>query len=1057
MHTNHINRIKNASKKLITPSPQIRTTEQREQARLLISLIVATLVLLSVSAPIWLLTDPDATFASYLSIGLAVAIFSAYALSRSRYYRLGAGLLSLTILVTVIVAIFAAPGPLTSRTLALKYLIVAVMVSGFFLPKRFTAFIVVTSLTLISIFFFAPDVPRAFAFSYLIFFFVVTSLGAVNTTLGAHYKQKLAQSEARYRAVVETQTELVCRYLPDATLTFVNDAYCTYFNKTREELIGRNFLEFIPPAQREAARQHFLSLLREPRLVEYEHEVVLPNGETRWQAWVNYAIHDEAGKLLEFQGVGRDVTERKQQERALRQAQQRYYGLFEQGNDGVFIVSLDGRHLEVNRRGAQMLGYSVEEILNLRVGEISAEAEKSNEILQRMLRGEHVPVYERLLRRKDGTIIPVEINAELVRDPDGRPLHIQSVARDITARKAQEEQLRLQSAALQATANAILITDPQGIILWSNPAYTQLTGYSAAESLGKKQCELLRSGLQDEAYYQQVRATIAAGHTWQGKAVNRRKDGTLYTEEQTITPVKDANGRVTHLIAVKQDITEREQAEMALRESEARQRAMIEAIPDLIFRHSLDGTYLDYHAPNSYSLGFPPEVFMGKKIADLFPPELANLLFSTMQQAVASGQVATCEFDLPLPKGVRSFEVRMVPTGNDEIISIARDVTEIRQTRQELESAKMRLELTLEAARIAWWEVDLKTGRTTFDPRKIRLLGYDGEALPPNPIEKLTSSLHPDDYEQAAEMMQAITNGCQSNCAFDYRIRAADGRYLWFHDYATRVQGENGKTFIRGFSMDITERKQAEQRAFELALEKERTRLLVQFIQNASHEFRTPLAVINANAYLLTRLQDPEARAQKVKQIQQQVQRTNRLVEMLLTMTRLEDGITLAASPLDVGGVLASACYNITRTYQHKGKPIVPPSVNLPLVMGDAHYLTIALEQLLDNAYRFTPDEGAVYVAAGASDMHVWLEVSDSGPGISTENLPHVFKTFWRQDQAHSTPGFGLGLSIVQKIVEKHGGYVEVQSEPEKGSTFRIYLPRMTREATEPEMLTTRR
>ncbi len=1057
MRVKQTTRLQRLGEKLINPSPHLLSAEQHEQARLLTSSTTVILIFLIISVPIWLLIAPDTASTLNFSIGLAVAVFSAHALSHSRYYRLGAGLLSLTLLFMIIISVFVAPGPVTSRTLALKYLIIAVMVSGFFLSQRFTAVIVLASLAIIGALFFTPDLPQEVVFSQLIFFLVVISLGAVHTALNAHYKHKLAQSEARYRAIVETQTELVCRYLPDGTLTFVNDAYCNYFGKKREELLGCNFLELIPVAQREGAQQHIRSLLRELNVIkEYEHEVLLPTGETRWQAWVDRALCDEQGRVLEFQAVGRDVSERKRQERALLQAQQRYYGLFEQGNDAVFIVSLDGRHLEANRRAAQMLGYSVEELLNLRVGETSAEAEESNEILQCLLRGEHVPVYERLLRRKDGTVIPVEINAELVRDPDGRPLHIQSVVRDISMRKAQEEQLRLQSAALEAAANAILITDPQGIILWSNAAYTQLTGFSAEEARGQNQCELLRSELQDEAYYEQVRATIAAGHIWQGKAVNRRKDGTLYTEEQTITPVKDTNGRVTHLIAVKQDITEREHAEAALRESEARQRAMITAIPDLIFRHNLDGTYLDYHLPDPDLLGFPPERLLGKNISDFFPVEMAQSLFSTMRQVVESGQMAICELDLRLKTRIRSFELRMVPTGNDEIISIARDMTEIKQTRRELEKAKARLELLIETARITWWEMDVRTGNFVTDPRKMTLLGYDPQAFTGASPEQLSLLLHPDDREMALEQMASMLNSCESTWAFDYRIRAADGRYLWFHDRGDLVT-ENGRPIIRGFSIDINERKQAEQRAFELALEKERARLLVQFIQTASHEFKTPLTIINTNAYLLKRMPDPEARAHKVEQIQQQVRRINHLVEMLLITAKLENGFTLTMAPLDVGAVLAAACHRVARSYQHQRALTLPQSLNLPLVTGNADYLATALEQLLDNAYRFTPANGSIQVAGGATDTHVWLEVSDSGPGIETENLTALFETFWRQDEAHSTPGFGLGLSITKKIVEKHSGYIEVHSEPRKGSAFRIYLPRMKSEATEPEMLTTRR
>ncbi len=126
-------------------------------------------------------------------------------------------------------------------------------------------------------------------------------------------------SEARYRNVVETQTELICRYLPDCTLTFVNDAYCRYFGITREQLIGTKFIQLIPEPARDAALSHVASLIENPRVETYELEVVLPNGETAWQQWINHVIETN-GHGVELQGIGRDITERK---RAEQEASQR--------------------------------------------------------------------------------------------------------------------------------------------------------------------------------------------------------------------------------------------------------------------------------------------------------------------------------------------------------------------------------------------------------------------------------------------------------------------------------------------------------------------------------------------------------------------------------------------------------------------------------------------------------------------------------------------------------------------------------------------------------------
>lgn len=130
---------------------------------------------------------------------------------------------------------------------------------------------------------------------------------------------------------------------------------------------------------------------------------------------------------------------------------------------------------------------------------------------------------------------------------------------------------RLQLAALDAVANAIVFTDSRGVILWVNAAWGTMTGYSRAEVLGQNP-RILKSGAQSRAFYGELWRTILSGRVWRGELVNKRKDGSLYTEEETITPLCDAGGAVNHFIAIKQDISDRKLAELALRESEERAR-----------------------------------------------------------------------------------------------------------------------------------------------------------------------------------------------------------------------------------------------------------------------------------------------------------------------------------------------------------------------------------------------------------------------------------------------------------------------------------------------------
>src|SRR5262245_26843759 len=176
-------------------------------------------------------------------------------------------------------------------------------------------------------------------------------------------EEALRESEERYRSVVESQTELICRYLPDTTLTFVNDSYCHYFDKTQEELIGTKFLDLIPEPAREAARKHIESLVENPRIEIDEHEVLLPDGGIGWQQWVDHAILDSNGIVVEFQAVGRDITERKRAEEERREGEERLRLALEAGRMGVWEWDTRTNAVEWSKENFTILGlepFSVE-------------------------------------------------------------------------------------------------------------------------------------------------------------------------------------------------------------------------------------------------------------------------------------------------------------------------------------------------------------------------------------------------------------------------------------------------------------------------------------------------------------------------------------------------------------------------------------------------------------------------------------------------------------------------------------------------------------------------
>jgi PAS domain S-box-containing protein len=174
---------------------------------------------------------------------------------------------------------------------------------------------------------------------------------------------------ARYRSVVDAQSDLICRFLPDSTLTFVNDSYCRYWHKTREELLGRRFIEFIPPEARAAVMER-IQRLREGT-DSHEHPVYLPDGSEGWHHWINSAILDQQGRVVELQGVGRDVTDRKRAEVALRKAEERNSAILRAIPDMMFVLRRDGTYVDYHARDPvqmilppeQFIGHTIREVM----------------------------------------------------------------------------------------------------------------------------------------------------------------------------------------------------------------------------------------------------------------------------------------------------------------------------------------------------------------------------------------------------------------------------------------------------------------------------------------------------------------------------------------------------------------------------------------------------------------------------------------------------------------------------------------------------------------------
>lgn len=248
---------------------------------------------------------------------------------------------------------------------------------------------------------------------------------------------------------------------------------------------------------------------------------------------------------------------------ALSQGKTFFHSLFrEHAAVKLLFDANSGQILEANDAALNFYGWSLDEMRSMRIQQINTFSEE--QVKQAMLEAKTLKRNQFTFkhRRKDGSIRDVDVYSSPI-DIDGRG-YLYSIIHDVTERVQAEEQLRLQISALNSASNAIVITDTDGNIIWANQAFTQVTGFDLTEAIGRNPRDLVKSGVQSTGYYSVMWESILRGEVWKGELVNKRKDGSLYYEEMTITPVHDKHGEVTHFIAIKQDITDRKASEKLL-------------------------------------------------------------------------------------------------------------------------------------------------------------------------------------------------------------------------------------------------------------------------------------------------------------------------------------------------------------------------------------------------------------------------------------------------------------------------------------------------------------
>jgi PAS domain S-box-containing protein len=941
------------------------------------------------------------------------------------------------------------------------------------------------------------------------------SLHRARCRLVAQERQRAdeALSQERYllRTLMDNLPDTI--YFKDAGSRFlrINKALTNYFGLSDPvQAVGKTDFDFFTQDHTQLAYADEQEIIRTGRpVVGKEEKRIWLDGRVRWLSTTKMPFRDRDGTIIGTFGVSRDITTVKLAEQALRESEQRFRTFVDHATDAFFLQDDRGVILDVNRQACESLGYTREELVGKTPLDFDPDLTPAmTEELDRKLKAKEMVAFESRHRRKDGTIFPVDVRGRAFWEGGHR--FLVSLARDISERKQDEALLEGQKRILELIIQgeplpnvlavlcrtieqlaqdsmlaSVLLLDADGVHLRHGAAPSLPEDYNRAVdglAIGPAVGSCGTAAYRHEPVYV---SDIASDPLWAPFAEVALSHGLRacwstpilsYTGEVLGTfamyyhQPRHPNPRdlravdiVTRTVAI---AIEQSRAEQALRDSEQRWRSLTEALPQLVWSATPDGTCDYFSTQWTEHTGVPETELLGWHWLETLHPEDREPTRQFWLESVAGHHPYDVAYRVRRRDGeYRWFKTRGVPIreSNGNIVKwfgTCTDITDLRQTEEALRESEERFRGTFENAAVGIGHADA-TGRwLRVNETFCAIVGYSKEALLQKTYEDIT---HPADVAAGVESFAALMRGDLASYALEKRYLRKDGSPVWVELFISLQRDAAGApAYAIAVLQDISERKRLEaelRQAIEAAEAANRAK--DEFLANVSHEIRTPMNAILGMTELALDTPLAEDQRQCLTTVKSAADNLLSIINDLLDFSKIEAG----KMELDVGDFSLRAAVGDTlralamRAHTKGLELVCHLQSDVPdVLIGDAGRLRQILLNLVGNAIKFT-GHGEVVVrvemASGgrqppvgrsqqgvetprSPEVELRFSVRDTGIGIPRDKQDRIFRAFEQEDTSTTRKygGTGLGLTIASRLVALMGGEITLDSEPGRGSTF---------------------